>query len=261
MKTGGSLGGKVAVVTGAAAGIGRATAIRLASEGAFVAVTDINHPGAAETAELIAAAGGAAQAYAMDVGDEAAVADVYDRILGQHGAIKIQVSNAGVTDRMPFLTMPLDRFQRILRINLVGAIVCGQAAARSMVANGGGQIVNLTSVSGQQGGVGRTAYGASKAAIINLTQTMAAELAEYGIRVNAVAPGPTQVARTAHSAEQRNAFLGRMPMKRYATPEEIAAAVCFLASDESSFVTGHVLNADGGFMASGLLYDPERGEL
>ena len=261
MNTVGSLTGKVAVVTGAAAGIGRATAIRLASEGAFVVATDINEGGAAETAALITTAGGTAQAYAMDVGDEAGVGDVYGRIEQQHGPVDIQVSNAGITDRMPFLTMPLDKFRRILRINLDGAILCGQAAARSMVTSGGGQIVNLTSVSGQQGGVGRTAYGASKAAIINLTQTMAAELAEHGIRVNAVAPGPTQVARTAHSAEQRNAFLGRMPMKRYATPEEIAAAVFFLASAESNFVTGHVLNVDGGFMSSGLLYDPDRGEL
>lgn len=254
-----SLRGKVAVVTGAGAGIGRAAAIRLASEGALVVATDVNEVGARETVELVVAAGGTARALALDVGDEAAVADVYGRIGRDVGPVDIQVSNAGVTDRMPFLTMPLDGFQRILRVNLVGAMLCGQAAARSMVGRGG-RIVNLTSVSGQQGGVGRAAYGASKAGIINLTQTMAAELADHGILVNAVAPGPTQVARTAHGPAQRDAFLSRMPIKRYATPEEIAGAILFLVSADATFVTGHVLNVDGGFMSSGLLYDPSKGE-
>jgi 3-oxoacyl-[acyl-carrier protein] reductase len=173
----------------------------------------------------------------------------------------VQISNAGITDRMPFLTMPLDRFERVLRTNLIGTVLCGQSAGRLMAKSSGGRIVNLTSVSGQAGGRGRAAYGASKAAIINLTQTMAMELAEYDILVNAIAPGPTQIERTAHGPAQRKAFLDRMALKRYATPEEIAAAALFLCSKDASFVTGHVLNVDGGFAAAGVLYDPSQGEV
>jgi 3-oxoacyl-[acyl-carrier protein] reductase len=142
--------------------------------------------------------------------------------------LDVQVSNAGITDRMPFLDMPLERFERILRTNLTGTILCGQAAARLMMKTSRGRIVNLSSVSGQAGGTGRAAYDASKAAIINLTQTMAVELAVHDILVNAIAPGPTQVERTAHGAAQRNAFLSRMALQRYASAAEIAAAALFL---------------------------------
>ncbi len=144
-----------------------------------------------------------------------------------------------------------------MSINLDGTFLCGQAAARLMRRKGG-RIVNLTSVSGQQGGTGRAAYGASKAAIVNLTQTMALELAEYGILVNAIAPGPTQVERTAHGPAQTQAFLSRLAIKRYATPADIARAALFLVSDQNAYVTGHVLNVDGGFSAAGVMYDPAK---
>jgi 3-oxoacyl-[acyl-carrier protein] reductase len=122
----------------------------------------------------------------------------------------------------------------------------------------GGRILNMTSVSGQQGGTGRAAYGASKAAIINLTQTMALELAEHNILVNAIAPGPTKVERTAHGPAQTAAFLARLAIKRYATPDDIAGAALFLVSDQNSYVTGHILNVDGGFGAAGVMYDPAK---
>lgn len=250
------LAGKIAVVTGAGAGIGQAIARRFAIEGAMVAVTDIDPVAAQDTLAQIVALGGSGLALALDAGDEESVAAAYCDMERRLGRIDIQISSAGITDRMPFLDMPLHRFERVLRTNLIGTVLCGQAAARNMAVRGGGRIVNLTSVSGQFGGTGRAAYGASKAAIINLTQTMAMELAPHGILVNAIAPGPTQVKRTAHGPAQRQAFLGRMALRRYATPEDIAGAALFLCSSDAGFVTGHVLNVDGGFASSGVFYDP-----
>jgi 3-oxoacyl-[acyl-carrier protein] reductase len=251
------LAGKIAVVTGAGAGIGRAIAERFAREGATVVASDLNLDAAAETRARIEASAGNAIALQLDVADPDSVARAYAEVGQRYGRLDLQVSNAGITDRMPFLSMPLDRFERVLRVNLIGTVLCGQSAARLMTTCGGGRIVNLTSVSGQVGGTGRAAYGASKAAIINLTQTMSMELAALGILVNAVAPGPTQVARTAHGPAQRDAFLSRMAIKRYATPEEVARAALFLCSEDAGFVTGHVLNVDGGFASSGVFYDPD----
>jgi 3-oxoacyl-[acyl-carrier protein] reductase len=252
---------RIAFVTGAGAGIGRATAERFAAEGATVIAADINEAGAKETVQRIAAAGGKASAVALDVADPKAVAAAFAAVEREHGRLDALVANAGITDRLPFLDMPLDKFERILRVNLIGTMLCGQAAARLMKKGGGGRIVNMSSVSGQQGGTGRAAYGASKAAIINLTQTMALELAEHNILVNVIAPGPTQVARTAHGPAQKKAFLDRMALKRYATPGEIAAAALFLCSEDATFVTGHVLNVDGGLAGAGVIYDPAKGEL
>jgi 3-oxoacyl-[acyl-carrier protein] reductase len=151
----------------------------------------------------------------------------------------------------------------VIRTNLVGCFLTAQAAARAMARGGeaerGGRIVTISSVSGQFGGTGRAAYGASKGGIEMLTKVLAVELAPLGILVNGVAPGPTQIARTAHGPRQRAAFLDRMAVKRYATPADIAAAVAFLCADDSGFVAGHMLNVDGGFAATGVLYDPAEG--
>lgn len=255
------LQGKVAVVTGAGAGIGRGIALRLAAEGATVVATDLQADRASQTGRQLLEISSLAISAQLDVTDAAQVEQVYADVEQRFGRIDLQISNAGIAERTPFLTTEIAQFERVLRVNLTGTFLTGQAAARRMVRLGGGRIVNISSVSGQTGGIGRAAYGSSKAAIINLTQTMAMELAPHGILVNAVAPGPTQVERTAHGPAQREAFLGHMAIKRYAIPAEIAAAVCFLCSEDATFVTGHVLNVDGGFAAAGVLYDPAQGEI
>lgn len=249
----GRLDGQAALVTGAANGIGRAIALRLAADGARVLLADIDGDAAVAAAAEIADAGGTAAAFRMDVTQrvqvEAAVADA----VGRWGRLDITISNAGIMDRMPLLEMTDEFWHRVLGINLHGAFMIGQTAARRMVADGTpGRIVFIASNSGIFGGRGRAAYGASKAGLINLTQSMAVELAEHGIRVNAVAPGPTKT-RAVQGDEPGPAVMMRMPLKRFGTPEEIAAVVAFLASEESGFVTGHTYAADGGYTVSGMM--------
>jgi 3-oxoacyl-[acyl-carrier protein] reductase len=253
--------GRVALVTGAGAGIGEAIARRLAADGAAVLVLDLAVDRARAVAEAIGTSGGRAHPFACDVAEEAGMeAAIVAAAEALGGVPAIAVCNAGITDRAPVLEMPVASFERVLRTNLVGTFVSARAAARAMVRAGvPGRIVTLGSVSGQFGGTGRAAYGASKAGIETLTRVMAVELAPHGIGVNCVAPGPTQVARTAHGPRHRAAFLDRMALKRYARPEDIAAGVAFLCSEDAGFVTGHVLNVDGGFRAAGVLYDPAEG--
>ncbi len=244
---------KIALVTGAAHGIGRGIALRFGAEGAFVLVTDIDADGATEVGRAIQSAGGHAEALRMDVTRPDEIRAVYDRVARDHGRLDIQVSNAGSTARMPFLETTVEFWDHLLALNLRGVFLCGQAAARLMVGRKRGRIVNMSSISGQQGGLGRAAYGASKAGIINLTQTMAAELADAGILVNAIAPGPTRVEATASQSLPGQGMLNRLMLKRFGEPAEVAAAAVFFASDECSFTTGTVLNVDGGFHAGGVL--------
>lgn len=252
---------RVALVTGAGSGIGEGIARRLAQDGAAVLVADIDAEAAARVAQGIAAAGGTAAAHAMDVTEGAQVDAAVAEAERRFGRLRVAVCNAGITDRVPVLEMSLAAFERVLRVNLVGCFLTARAAARAMVRapDPGGRIVTISSVSGQFGGTGRAAYGASKGGIEMLTRVLAAELAPHGVLVNAVAPGPTQVARTAHGPRQRAAFLDRMAVKRYATPADVAAAVAFLCGPDNDFVTGQVLNVDGGFASSGVMYDPAEG--
>ena len=249
----GRLEEQTAMVTGAANGIGRAIAERLAADGAHVLLADIDGAAAAKAAAEIVAAGGNAKAVTADVTQRAQVEAAVGEAMAHWGRLDVVVSNAGIMDRMPLLEMTDEFWHRVLGINLHGAFVVGQTAARQMVADGtAGRIVFVASNSGIFGGRGRAAYGASKAGLINLTQSMAVELAEHGIRVNAVAPGPTKT-RAVQGDEPGPAVLMRMPLKRFGRPEEIAAVAAFLASKDSSFVTGHTYSADGGYTVSGMM--------
>lgn len=244
---------KAAIVTGAARGIGKAIARRLFSEGARVVLADIDAVAARAAAAEIDPDASRTDVLTLDVADPVAVAGVVDQAASICGRIDILVNNAGIMDRMPFLEMTPEFWDRVTGINLRGAFLTGQAAARRMVASGGGgRIVNVASNSGLFGGRGRAAYGASKAGLINLTQTMAIELAEHGITVNAVAPGPTRTGP--HVPEEPwPSVKNRMPLARFGTPDEIAAVAVFLASDDASFVTGHTYCADGGFTIAGIM--------
>jgi 3-oxoacyl-[acyl-carrier protein] reductase len=247
----------VAIVTGAGRGIGEAIATALAAEGASVVVADIDGTAARRVADEIIAGGGQAIAIQSDVAEPAQVNALVADTVAQFGRLDVLVNNAGIGSNKPVLETTLEEWELQLRVNLTGTFLCGQAAAKAMLKNQGGRIVNIASISGQRGGQGRAAYGASKAGVILLTKVMAVELAPLGIRVNAVSPGPvdTDQSRGTHTPSTRQAYYDRIPIRRYGEREEIAAAVLFLAARESSFVNGHVLNVDGGFNAAGLVFD------
>jgi 3-oxoacyl-[acyl-carrier protein] reductase len=251
---------KVAIITGSGQGIGERIAARFAAEGAMIAVADANVENAKKVAAEIAENGGAAIAVHVDVGEPALVEAMVGRTVERFGRVDVLVNNAGIGLNKPFLTTTPEEWDRQLRVNLTGQFLCGQAAARQMTRQGGGRIVNVASISGQRGGQGRAAYGAAKAGVILLTRVMAVELAPHGINVNAISPGPvdTEQSRGTHTPATRRSYLDRLPLKRYGLREEVAAAALFLAGDEASFVTGHVLNVDGGFDAAGLMFDPEQ---
>ena len=247
---------KIAVVTGAAMGIGRAIARQLARDGLIVLVSDVDEAKAAETAAELREEGGSAEPLGLDVSSPASIAAAFAKVEERYGRCDVVVNNAGVAKTFPFLDFPLDSFVATMNVNVTGALLCSQHAARLMVQRRWGRIVTIASVAGMRAvGSGRTAYGTSKAAVIGLTRQMASELAEFGITANAVAPGPVDTPMTTllHSEEFRGAYTAAIPMKRYGTPEEIASLVSFLASDHAAYITGAAIPVDGGFMAAGAL--------
>lgn len=245
---------RVALITGAAKGIGAAIADLLARQGMHVLIGDIDEAQAREKADALTGAGLTASALRIDVGDPAAIAAAFDAIDRRFGRCDIVVNNAGIAKTFPFVDFPLESWQAHLAVNVTGVLLCAQHGARRMMRNRWGRIINIASVAGMRAvGVGRTGYGTSKAAVIGLTRQMAVELAEHGITANAVAPGPvdTPMTRVLHSDEFRQSYTDAIPMNRYGTPEEVAAAVAYLASDAAAYVTGIALPIDGGFLASG----------
>jgi sorbitol-6-phosphate 2-dehydrogenase len=252
---------QVAIVTGGAQGLGRAICLRLAAEGAHVVVADLKADESRATAEEIAAATDRrALAVATDVTDEAQVAALVDGAVDEFGRLDILVANAGIVLSGPVEEFPVDHWRLVMDVNLVGYFLCAKHAARVMKPQGRGAIVQINSKSGKKGSMKNSAYAASKFGGIGLTQSIALELAEFGVRVNAVCPGnlldsPLWVnslyaqyaARLGISeAEVRQRYIDQVPMKRGCTYDDVTNAVVFLASDQSNYMTGQAINVTGG---------------
>ncbi len=248
------LGGKVAVVTGAARGIGRAVALRLASEQASVAVLDNRPDGCADTARQINASGGRAMAWVADVTDRAAIHRTIGEIAAQLGPIDILVNNAAIGKPEPFLDIDDANWNRIVGTNLGGYFIVGQEVARHMARNGSGRIVNVASLAAHTANEMQAAYAAAKGGVVALTRVMAFELAPLGISVNAVSPGPidTELAKLMLTPQARQAREQRIPQGRFGTADEVAATVAFLASSDAAYVNGEVLVVDGGLLIAGI---------
>ncbi len=244
---------KTAIVTGAAKGIGYAIAQRLLTAGWRVAAADVDDAAMQDAAARLNTGDGALHTLSLDVKQAGSISAAVQATVSHFGQLDVLINNAGIMDRAPFLEMTETFWHRVIDTNLTGAFLTSQAAARQMVTQGaGGRIVNVASNSGIFGGRGRGAYGASKAGLINLTQTMAIELAEHDILVNAVAPGPTKTGDHIPD-EPWPTVKARMPLARFGRPEEIAEVAYFLASDACSFTTGHVWCADGGYTIAGIM--------
>lgn len=244
------LDGRVALVTGGGAGIGGATAHALAQAGARVAVTDIEQAAAERVAgELVAG-----EAYRLDVADEAAVGAVVEQIAARHGRIDILVNNAGLGARMPTVDLPTERWRQVMAINLDGSFFCARAVGRHMLAAGHGAVVNLASIMGLVGATQypNLAYHSAKGALVNFTRALACEWAPHGVRVNAVAPTFARTRLTEPllaDKEMERMLLRETPLGRFVEPDEVAAAILFLASDAARMITGVTLPVDGGWTA------------
>ncbi len=241
--------GKVAVVTGAARGIGRAIAERLAREGADVAICDLQAEWLAETASAVEALGRKALPLAVDVGDSAAVNACIAEVVKVFGKVDVMVNNAGITKDTLLIRMSDEDWDAVLRVNLKGTFLFSRAVAKHMMKQRSGAIVNIASISGVIGTAGQANYAASKAGVIALTKSTANELAARGVRANAIAPGfITSKMTDALSEEVRNQYLSRIPLGRFGTVDDIANAVVFLASEQSSYLTGQTLHVNGGMV-------------
>lgn len=244
--------GKVAVVTGAGNGIGAAIAARLAAEGAAVVAADVDAAGVRGVHQKIAAAGGKSAASHTDIREPKQVEALFALARDTFGPAGILINTAGVGAQRHVLDTSLETLAEMYDVNVKGTFLCTQAGARDMMKLGGGRIVNFSSHSGLLGSSGRAAYAASKGGVIAMTRVMAVDLAQHGITVNAIAPGPIAVPKQKHNAERREAWMKALPLGRYGTPEDVAGAALFLVSDDAAYITGQTLAVDGGFTAAGL---------
>lgn len=249
---------KVAIVTGAGAGIGRATALKFAAEGAKVAISDINAEGGEETVDLIRKQGGDAFFMAADVANPADVDALVAKTVERFGRLDCACNNAGIEGKIvPFAEQPLDNFDRVIAVNLRGVFLCLQSEIRQMLKNGGGAIVNLASVAGLIGFPGLAPYVASKHGVNGLTKNAALEYGKQGVRVNSVCPGGIDTRMLDSLAEQstggkatsRELMNPMHPIGRIGTPDEVAELIVWLCSDRASFMTGTNIPVDGGFVA------------
>jgi 3-oxoacyl-[acyl-carrier protein] reductase len=241
---------QVALVTGAGRGIGHAIALRLGKEGARVACVSRTEENAKRTADQVnAARSDSAKAYAVDVADHASVEKAGAKVLEDFGRVDILVNNAGVTRDGLAMRMPIEDWESVINTNLRGAFSFTQSVIRAMIKQRSGRIINISSVIGLMGNAGQANYAASKAGLIGLTKSLARELASRGITVNAIAPGYISTDMTnALSEEIQKSIQDKIPLKRVGTPDEIAAAVAFLASSEAAYITGQTLCVDGGIV-------------
>src|ERR1700736_3889252 len=244
-----TLAGRVALVTGASQGIGRACALRLARAGASVALAARSQEKLNEVVSEIAAAGGKAAAFPMDVSEEEQIKAAFKAVLAQFGKIDILVNNAGITRDQLVVRMKRADWDSVLNTNLTSAYFCTQQAISSMLKQRWGRIINITSIFGQMGQAGQANYAASKAGLIGLTMAIAREVASRNITCNAVAPGFIETAMTSGLGDdfKQNA-VKMIPLGRVGSPEDVANAVVFLASEEASYISGHVLNVNGGML-------------
>jgi 3-oxoacyl-[acyl-carrier protein] reductase len=241
-----SLSDRVAIVTGASRGIGRAIALALAAQGAkVVAAARGDH--AAGVVSEITAAGGQAMAAPVDVTDGPSVAALVSATLDRFGRVDVLVNNAGITRDQLMLRMKLEDWDAVLRTNLTAAFTCAQAVLRPMVKQRGGRIISISSIVGQAGNAGQANYAATKAGLIGFSKSLALEVASRGITVNVVAPGLIETDMTRALPEAARAgWAEKVPLGRIGAPDDVAAAVCFLASDEASYITGQVIAVNGG---------------
>ena len=248
--------GKVAIVTGGASGIGKAITTELAENGATVTIADLLEDVGRETAQGLEARGLKAKVFPVDVSDAAQVRAMVESVAETYGGVDILVNNAGIGQRCAILEMSVEEWERILAVNLKGAFLCAQAAAKEMVKRGrGGRIVSIVSTAAENARVNAAAYCASKAGILQFTRVLAQELGQYGITANAVGPGLTVTGsplREPVSETYLGAFLKEVPLARPGSPKDIAKAVAFLASPSADYITGQVIYADGGYSAGKL---------
>ena len=247
---------RITVVVGGGRGLGEATSHRYAKEGAVVVVADLNKEFADSVAQNIKSSGGRASAAVVDVTKRANVENLVSSVVKDHGRIDVIVIYAGIALFGPAMDVTDETWHRQLDINITGTFLCSQIAGRQIIKQKSGRIITISSVMGQRSGDRRMAYGTTKGAVIALTKHMAAELAEHNVTINSIAPGPVKtefwLAANPDAEAAESAYLTNIPMGRLGQPEDIANAAFMLASDDAAYITGHVLNVDGGFIATGV---------